>query len=132
MQSQQGTFQNSYGSGNIVCFNHHQHISLQCDALKNVKPCLFRTSVYYGIIQKAFSHGWLPKCAICQVATFQMCNFPSGNFPKLRLDLHRLHWTGGQSAAARIGLGSCRLGNCTFRSLPLGKIPLGSCLWEST
>ena len=33
----------------------------------------------------------------------------------------------GPSAAARIDLGSCRLGNCTFGKLPLD---LGKYLWE--
>ena len=73
---------------------------------------------------------------ISQLATSQMCNFPRGNFPKVRLGPLRRHkwgpsaaaWTGyGPSAAARTDLGSCRLGKCTFWKLLLGKIPLGSC-----
>ena len=42
---------------------------------------------------------------IAKVKTSQTCNFPSGNFPKVRLVLLRLNilqW-GGASAAARIG-----------------------------
>ena len=38
----------------------------------------------------------------------------------------RLGWAGWLSAAARIVMGSFRLGNCTVGNLPLGKIPLGS------
>ena len=66
-----------------------------------------------------------------------MCNFPSGNFPKVRLGPLRrrgLQWEGqsaaakGPSAAVRIDLASCRLGNYTFRNLPLGEIPLGKLL----
>ena len=92
----------------------------------------------------------LPKCAISQAATSLMCNFPSSNFPKVRL----LQW--GPSAAARMGQGAERRGQnrleaerCdqdrlgklhwenTLGKLSLGKIPLGSChlgkyLWEST
>ena len=79
MQSQQSTFHNSHSSGNIVCFNYHQHISLQCDAYKNVKPCLFGTSVYYGIIQKAFSQGNFPMCYL------PSANFPNVQFPKRQL-----------------------------------------------
>ena len=79
MQSQQSTFHNSHSSGNIVCFNYHQHISLQCDAYKNVKPCLFGTSVYYGIIQKAFSQGNFPTCYL------PSANFPNVQFPKRQL-----------------------------------------------
>ena len=59
---------------------------------------------------------------ISQAATSLKCNFPSGNFPKVRLGplrRRRLEW--GPSAAARTDFGSCRLVNCTF-----GKIPLGS------
>ena len=57
-----------------------------------------------------------------------MCDFPSGNFQKIRLGSlrrRRLQW--GPSAASRTDFGSCRLGNCTFGKLLLGKIPLGSC-----
>jgi len=62
-----------------------------------------------------------------------MCNFPGGNFLKVRLGplrRRRLQWDGelsttartgwGPSAAARTELGSCRLGNCTFWKLALG------------
>ena len=83
--------------------------------------------------------GTFPK-AFSQVATSQGCNFPSGNFPKVRLGVAgcnaarmgygssgaaRKGW--GPSATARVDFGSCRLGNCTFGKLSLGKIPLGSC-----
>ena len=36
-----------------------------------------------GTSQGYFPKRQLPKCAISQVATSQMCNFPSGNFPIL-------------------------------------------------
>jgi len=62
------------------------------------------------------------------VATSQMCKFPSGNFPKIRLGfLLRRRLQLGPRAVARTELGSCRVGNCTVRKLPLGKT-----LWEST
>ena len=100
------------------------------------------------ISQRHFPKWQLSKCAISQVTTFQMCNIPSGNFPKVRLGTLRrrkLQWcralrlvrargpnavakTGwGPSAAARTDLGSCCMGNFTFGKLPLGKIPLGCC-----
>ena len=126
MQSQQSTFHNSHSSGNIVCFNYHQHISLQCDAYKNVKPCLFGTSVYYGIIQKAFSQGNFPMCYLPS-ANFPNVQFPKRQLPKAQVRPSTTALGGGQSGAARKGLGSGRLEHCTFRSLPLGKIPLGSC-----
>ena len=47
--------------------------------------------------------GTFPK-EFSQMATFQMCNFPIGHFPKVRLGPlrhHRLQW--GPSAAARMG-----------------------------
>ena len=49
------------------------------------------------------------QATISQVATAQMCNFPSGNFPKVRIGLLRrcrLQW--GPSAAAMMGLGTER------------------------
>ena len=86
-----------------------------------------------GILPKAFSQGWLPKS---QKATCEMFNFPSVNFPKVRLDplrIRRLQWGRGlrleqawePSVVVRTDLGSCRLGNCTF-----GKFPLHT--WETT
>ena len=60
---------------------------------------------------------------ISQVATSLMCNFPSDNFPKVRLGLlgrRMLQW--GPSAVARKDLG-----NCTVVKFPIGKIHLGSC-----
>ena len=95
----------------------------------------FGTRNYFpkGIFPRVTS--WM---TISQVATSQVCNFPSGNSPNVRLGPlrhRRLQW--GPSAAARKDLGSCGVGNCTFGKFPLGKIPLGSChlgkiLWEST
>ena len=109
----------------------------------------FNSFVTTHLVQS--SNSLLPRAnsqvTISQVGTSQMCNFPSGNFPKVRFDLLRrqglrLGWargpntatsTGsGPSAGARTDLGSVPLGNCTFGKLPLGKIPSGSCLWEST
>ena len=107
---------------------------------------------------RAFYQGRLPKWQFPQVTTFQLCNFPSGNFPKVMIGLWdvsgcngnqalwlgwargrapRLEQAGGPSAAARTDLGSCRLKKCIFRNLPFGTIPLGSChlrkcLLEST
>ena len=78
-----------------------------------------------------------------------MCNFPSGNFPKVRLGplrRCRLQWgpraaarmckgpktmdrTGwGPSAAARTDLPSCSLGNFIYGKMPFGKKPLGKYL----
>ena len=76
----------------------------------------------YGV--RYFPKG-ISQVTISQVATTQMCNFQSGNFPKVRLGplrRRRLQWRVGPSAAATINLESCRLGNCTFGKLPLGKI----------
>ena len=71
------------------------------------------------------------KVTVSRVATSQMCHFPSDNFPKVRLGPLRPHrlldWVRigyRPSAAARIDLGSCRSGNCTFRMLPIRKNPL--------
>ena len=85
---------------------------------------------------------------IFHVAASQMCNFPSGNFPKVRLGplrrsrlqcepstADRFGWGTKRCSqnrlrlrtAARIHLGSYRMGNCTFGRLPHGKIPLESC-----
>ena len=103
-----------------------------------------------GAFQDIFSSGSSSR-EFSQVATSQMCNFPSGNFPKVRLGplrRRRLQWGPsvaacmGQGAerrgqnrveadcccAARTDLGSCRLGNCRFGKLPLGKNPLGKYL----
>ena len=60
-----------------------------------------------------------------------MCNFPSGNFPKVSLgQALRIGWARGPRAAAIIYWGPSAasrtyLGNCTFGKLPLGKMPLG-------
>ena len=51
-----------------------------------------------------------------------MCNFPSGNFPKVRLGPLRRR-NEGPSIAARTDLGSCTVGK-----LPLGENPLGKYL----
>ena len=74
-----------------------------------------------------------------------MSNFPSGNFPKVRLGLlrrRRLHQ--GPSAAARMGiegqsaaactdLESFCLGNCTLRKCcHLGKYPWEVAAWKNT
>ena len=93
---------------------------------------------------------------ISQVAASQMCNFPSGNFPKVRLGplrrsrlqcepstADRMGWGTKRCSqnrlrlrtTARIHLGSYRMGNWTFGKLPHGKIPLESCplgniLWD--
>jgi len=50
-----------------------------------------------------FPKGIFPRTT-SQVTIFQICNFPSGNFLKVRLGLlrrRRLQW--GRSAAARMG-----------------------------
>ena len=76
-----------------------------------------------GIFQKAFS----------QVTISQLSNFPSSNFPKVRLDLlrrHRLQW--GQSAAARTDLGNRKVGKFTLGDTPSGRWRLGKSLWEGT
>ena len=68
---------------------------------------------------------------------FQMCIFPSDNFPKVRLGpLRRLN--GKPSAVARIchggralqDLGSWLLENCSVRSCHLGKYPWEVVAWE--
>ena len=60
-----------------------------------------------GIFPKAFS-----QVTISPMGTSQMCNFPSGNFPKVTLGLLKLQWgveccgqdrASGPSAAARKG-----------------------------
>ena len=87
-----------------------------------------------------------------QVATSQLCNFISGNFPivqfhkrqlpKCTLRIGKTLWglagcIEGSSAAASTGLGSCRLGNFTFGKLLFGSYHLGTCLigkmsnWEN-
>ena len=83
-----------------------------------------------------------------QVATSQVCNFPSGNFPKVRLGplrrcrlqwgrALRLGWAGGR--VLRLGqtweVAAWEIAH--LWKLPFGKISLGSChlgkiLWEST
>ena len=68
-----------------------------------------------------FLKGIFPRVT-SQVATSQMCNVPSGNFPKVRFGLR---WARGPSAAA-MNLWSWCLGNWTFGKLSLGKISLGS------
>ena len=93
---------------------------------------------------------------IFHVAASQMCNFPSGNFPKVRLGplrrsrlqcepstADRFGWGTKRCSqnrlrlrtAARIHLGSYRMGNCTFGKLPHGentleKLPLGTFVWK--
>ena len=70
-----------------------------------------------------------------QVATSQMCNFPSVIFPKVKLGpLMRRRLP---SAAAKMGYGAERSSKDRFGKLLLGKIlsgscRLGKCLWEST
>jgi len=54
-----------------------------------------------------FTKGIFPRAnsqvTIFQVASSQMCNYPSGNFPKVRLDpLKRCRLQLGPSAAARM------------------------------
>ena len=90
------------------------------------------SQVLYSVGVRYFLKGIFPRVtsqvAIFQVVTSQMCNFSSGNFPKVRLGpLRRSRLQQGPSAAARTDLGSCRLGNCTVGKLPLWKMPLGSC-----
>ena len=83
-----------------------------------------------------FPRGIFPRAAsqvtISKVATSQICNFPSGNFLMVRLDLlrrPRLQW--GPSAATRKGQGcrAMRLGKARVAERcgqnRLGKLPLG-------
>ena len=91
-----------------------------------------------GIFQKAFFPKVTSQVTISQLATSQICNFPGGNFPMVRLDLLRcrtgckggqalwLEQARGPSSAARTDLGRWRLGNCTAGKLLVGKISLGS------
>ena len=72
-----------------------------------------------------------------QLATSQLCNFPSGNFLKVRLGpLRRCRLQKGPSAVARIGQGAERSGQnrlgaeCCGQNI-LGKLPLGKLhIWE--
>ena len=95
--------------------------------------------IHYGVryIPKSIFPSVTSQAYFFQVATSQMCHFPSRNFLKVRLGplmRRRLQWgpsaaarppeQKGAMAAARTDLGSCRLGNCTFGKLPLGENPL--------
>ena len=95
---------------------------------------------------KAFPQGQHPNDSFLN-GNFQMCNFPSGNFPKVRPSeapqatmgaercgkdglggqAPRLEQAGLPSAAARTDLGSCRLGSCL-----LGKFPWEVATWEKS
>ena len=62
-------------------------------------------------------------------ATSQMLNFPSGNFPKVKLGLLRhcrLQW--GPSAAANMREGAEQCGYSTDREVATWKKPLGKYL----
>ena len=72
-----------------------------------------------------------------------MCNFPSGNFPKVRLGpLNRRRQGGralrlgsakGLSAEARTGLGAEHCGLDRIGKLPLGKLHIWKVVtWENT
>ena len=79
-----------------------------------------------GIFPRATS-----QVTISQVVTSQMCNFPSGNFSKVRLGPLRRRWLQrGPRAAVRMGLGAKlngqnRLGAKRCGQDKLGKLSLG-------
>ena len=119
--------------------------------LGKVKHCIGTLGLSLGCFlsfQKYFSQGQLPKRAIFQAATYQVCPSRSArSHPVLAAALGPLSHPScsarppiaacGTSESLTQPWGSCRLEKCTYGMLPLGKLslgksPLGKCLWEST